>query len=73
MTWTVTVPLFRAGKAIPIAERTKELERFKGLTGSYFKKFATETEASDAAYLWSQVLGFSVEAKKSINIPEHLE
>lgn len=70
MTWKVTVPLWRAGKGVPIDERIEQLEQFKALTGHYAVPFANEAEASDAAYLWSQALGFSVEAKRKTIIPD---
>lgn len=63
MNWVVTVPLWRAGKCVPIKERLEQLERLKAMTGHYAKPFATEAEAKETAYLWSQALGFSVEAK----------
>ncbi|RVG29512.1 hypothetical protein CN233_18750 [Sinorhizobium meliloti] len=63
MNWVVTVPLWRQGKGVPIAERIEQLEQFRALTGKTVQRFATEDEATSAAYLWSQVLGFSVEAK----------
>lgn len=69
MKWVVTVPLWRQGKGVPIAERIEQLERFKRLTGAYSMPFDTEEAAAEAAYLWSQVLGFSVEAKRRRNIP----
>lgn len=70
MTWVVTVPLWRQGRGVPIAERIEQLERFKAMTGQYSVPFDTEADASAAAYQWSQVLGFSVEAKRKANIPD---
>ncbi|MEJ6847530.1 hypothetical protein V3589_15080 [Sinorhizobium fredii] len=67
--WVVTVPLWRQGKAVPIAERIEQLERFKAMTGHYAIRFEAEIKASDAAYLWSQALDFSVEAKFQPPIP----
>ncbi|WP_331372867.1 hypothetical protein [Sinorhizobium chiapasense] len=32
--------------------------------------FDSEADANEAAYLWSQALGFSVEAKKRRTIPD---
>lgn len=63
MTWIVTVPLWRAGKAVPIAERLEQLETFKAMTGDYYARFDTEEKANECAYEWSRALGFSVEAK----------
>ncbi|MCA1404679.1 hypothetical protein I6F26_10240 [Ensifer sp. IC3342] len=55
---------------MPIAERIEQLERFRSMTGNTVMRFKTETEASEAAYRWSQVLGFSVEAKRRQPLPE---
>lgn len=68
MNWKVTVPLWRAGQPVPIAERIEQLETFKKLTGSYAPEFATEEEANQCAFLWSQALGFSVKAKRKLNL-----
>ena len=68
--WIVTVPLWRNGVGVPIPERIEQLEQFKKLTGEYAIRFYTVDEAADAAYLWSQALGFSVEAKFRPPIPE---
>jgi hypothetical protein len=62
--WIVTVPLWRNGKGVPIDERLGQLEAFKELTGHYAAPFESEEKADSAAYLWSQALGFSVEAKR---------
>lgn len=69
MNWVVTVPLWRAGKGVPIKERLEQLERLKAMTGHYAKLFATEAEAKETAYLWSQAFGSSVEAKFKPPIP----
>jgi len=69
MTWVVTVPLWRAGKGVPIDERIEQLEIFKRMTGRYAVPFDSEEKASDAAFLWSQALGFSVVPKRRIAIP----
>ncbi|THK37627.1 hypothetical protein EHS39_13390 [Ensifer sp. MPMI2T] len=69
MNWIVTVPLWCAGKAVPIAERIEQLERFRWMTGNTVMRFKTEAEASEAAYRWSQALGFLVEAKYQPPIP----
>ncbi|MDX0230261.1 hypothetical protein GOC14_06830 [Sinorhizobium meliloti] len=68
--WIVTVPLWRNGVGVPIPERIEQLEAFKKMTGNYVIRFHTMEDAGNAAYLWSQVLGFSVEAKFRPPIPE---
>lgn len=69
MKWIVTVPLWRAGKGVPIPERIEQLETFKKLIGHYAVEFDGEEKANECAYLWTQVLGFSVEPKKKLTIP----
>jgi hypothetical protein len=71
MTWKVTVPLWRAGIGVPIDERIEQLEQFKALTGKYAVLFDDQDKANATAYLWSQALGFSVEAKRVPIIPDN--
>lgn len=67
--WKVTVPLWRAGKAVPIPERIEQLERFKAMTGHYAVEFDTEEKANQCAFTWSQALGFSLVAKRKLELP----
>jgi hypothetical protein len=67
--WKVTVPLWRSGQPVPIPERIEQLETFKKLVGSYAVDFEDQAAAEQAAFTWSQALGFSVEAKRKLSLP----